>query len=380
MKRILIISQTLGQNYYSVIQKACGVNVHLTVISGSEVNCDNIIYSPAYKSTSVKSRLKCWKEHYLFVMRWAKENNNNNYDIILCTSNPPINALIGLRLKKLFKAKFIYVYWDLYPQVIETLMTGLISGIISHIWNVWNARNLVYIDQIVTIGEVLKESIQSRIKRRLNIKVVPFPVNTNFIRPINKLRNPFVIDNNLTDYFIVLYSGKIGKGHNIELILDAAEKMKTEKKILFVFIGDGEKKVLVEEYINKGYRNVKLFPLQPWNKMCFSIACGDIGIVSQEQKSSQYFLPSKVFSMMSAGEAIVGICSNHDDLQRVIDENEIGISVKKNDVDMLCDAIRKLYEDEILLNQCKIKAREIAEKKYSNEVVSEMYKELFEDF
>ena len=381
-KRVLIISQAISQDYYHLLCEAFPEGTQIDLMTGSEISGTSVIKSPAHDPSSVKARLRCWADHYRFVTRWARKHRDRKYDLIYCVSNPPVNSYLGIKLKKIFKAKLIYMNWDLYPQMIETLMHGKASRIASVLWNRWNEHNFRKIDQIITIGEVVKESIQKRIPYDLGIRVVPISVDTDLIRPVDHGENPFIRENNLGGKFIILYSGKMGKGHNIEIILEAAKKLEDNGDLVFVFIGYGEKVPLVQKHIREGQTNVRYFPMQPPEVFPYSIASGDIGIVSQERSSARYFMPSKTYSMMAAGEMILGICSRHDDLQRLIENTGIGITVKNNSADTLKDRILKLYH----MNQTpagkdmKNKSRKVAEECYSNQVVIGQYREIFDEY
>lgn len=379
-KKILIITQGISQYYYDCLRGAFNLEDKVDIITSSDITAESVIKCHSYNAKSIKSRIKSWLQQYSFIMKWYRGNRDKKYDLIYCTSNPPINAYIGIKLKKKYGAKFVYMYWDLYPQAIETLMADtIVRNVVVKLWNLWNEWNFKKIDQILSIGDVIKESIQERISYPLNTKVMPIHANIDLIKPIAKEDNIFLKKNNLSEKFIILYSGKMGRGHNIELILEAAHRLEGINDMMFVFIGDGEKRHLVEEYIEKEYKNVAWFPLQPMDKFPYSIACGDIGIVSQEQKAAKYFLPSKTFSMMAAGEAIIGICSDHDDLQQLIDNNRVGYAIKDNRSESLCDAIMNLYQDRDELEKLKQRAISVAIEKCNKKRMIAEYRRVFND-
>ena len=74
--------------------------------------------------------------------------------------------------------------------------------------------------------------------------------------------------------------------------------------------------------IEENGKNVSLYPLQPEEMFHYSIACGDIGIVSQEKKLSHLFMPSKTYDLMATGTGIIGISNGDDDLSSNLIEKE----------------------------------------------------------
>ena len=155
-KRVLIISQVVPQWYVDLLTRALGENVKIDIITGSDVK-GNVIHSPEHDPRSFKSRLISWYKHYRFMMKWLKENKKEKYNLIFAVSNPPINPVIGLKLKKVFNAPFVYMNWDLYPQVIEETIKNPFVQFVCKAWHKWNNKHYPEIDRILTIGRVMAD-------------------------------------------------------------------------------------------------------------------------------------------------------------------------------------------------------------------------------
>ena len=378
MEKVLVIAQVIPQWYVDLLTEALGENVHIDIITGSQVQ-GHMIPSPKHNPSSFKSRLICWWKHLRFVNQWAAKHKNEHYDLIFAISNPPINSFIGLKLKKQFHAPFVYMNWDLYPQVIEQSISNPIVQLACKAWNWWNSKNYPKIDRMLTIGSIMAESLVKPLKKPIPVDVLPIAVDTNYLKPIPKEQNPFCIKHGLVDKFVVLYSGKMGVGHNIELILEAAEKLKGNKEICFVFIGEGPKYSVVENFITEHHsENIKLFPLQPNDVFPYSMACGDVGIVTQEAEMAYLFMPSKTYSMMACGQAILGIGTDHDDLYQLIQTEKIGVSVIGTDVDALVTKIEALISDKAVLAEYQRNARKTAEEKFGLNMIQDRYCRLFD--
>lgn len=377
MKNVLIVSQAISQWYVDTLTKALGKDTCIDIITGSSVK-GNVVNSPSHNAKSLKSRLISWCQYYRFVMHWARQNKKRRYDIVFATSNPPINSVIGLKLKRIFKSKFIYMNWDLYPQVIEKSIKNPVSKILCSIWRYWNSYNYPKIDKMITLGNIMADCINRELKHAIGIDVIPVPADTERLRPIDKKDNRFISEHNLENKFIILYSGKMGLGHNIELILEASVLLKDIRDIHFVFIGSGQKYETVASFIAmRNPQNVSLFPLQPDDIFPYSIACGDVGVVTQEQSMAHLFMPSKTYSMMACGEAIIGVSSEHDDLSELIRNNNIGYCVMDNSAETLAHCIRRLYDDSSLLKKMKTNSRRTAVEKYNIDIVVKNYEVLF---
>ena len=89
-------------------------------------------------------------------------------------------------------------------------------------------------------------------------------------------------------------------------------------------------------------------------------------------------MPSKVYSMMACGEAIIGIGSEYDDLKLLIESANIGLCVTDANPETLANAIIKLYKEPKLMLKFKRNARHTAEDKFSVDIMQNKYTNLFE--
>lgn len=376
-KNVLIVSQVIPQWYVDLLTEALGPDTHIDIITGSDVR-GNVISSPVHDPRSFVSRLRCWWRHYRFMSRWMRQNRHRHYDLVFAVSNPPINPYIGLKLKKLFRASFVYMNWDIYPQIIDLTIRNPLVHFVCSLWSGWNNRHYKKIDRMLTIGEVVSESINADLKQPIAIDVIPIAVNTKQLVPIAKADNSFRKENGLDGKFVVLYSGKMGFGHNIELILSAAQRLRSYEDIVFVFIGDGQKVSLVRDVVDGGATNVRLFPLQPEEMFRYSMACGDVGVVAEEESMAHLFMPSKTYSMLACGMPIIGICSEHDDLQRLIADEKIGAAVTDGQAESFCRRVLEMYEDRERLAAMSETARLCAVEQFDLSVIKQRYIDLFE--
>ena len=86
-----------------------------------------------------------------------------------------------------------------------------------------------------------------------------------------------------------------------------------------------------------------------------------------------------LFKLFS-GMAIVGICSEHDDLQKLILRGNCGEALSIPDENKLAETLLRLYKDEGLLEKYKSNARREVEIRYSKAVIVEKYRELFRKY
>ncbi len=380
---VLVVSQYITPDYFEMLKKAFPIETHFIVHAGNQLKEETniqLVRAPKHDPRSLGSRIKCWFQFLHHMKRWTTENKDLKIDLIYTTSNPPINSYIGKQiLKKTFNAPLIYMNWDIYPQIIEETYNNIVVKIVCRFWHKMNCHIYPKIDKVITIGDRVAKSINDCLDKRIDITVIPITPNLEKLKPIPKEKNEFLEMTNLKNKFIVLYSGKMGYGHNIQLILDAAKILESEKNIEFVFIGHGPGSKLVEKYIEENGKNVSLYPLQPEEVFRYSISCGDIGIVSQEKKLSHLFMPSKTYDLMATGTGVIGISNGDDDLSSLIEKKEIGFCITNNRAEELADKIKELYQNPDKVELLGNTARKVIEEEYSEEMLKKKYREVLKE-
>ena len=376
MKKILVVSQVVPQWFIDQIKMAFSESVELICITGSEVSGCEIIPAPHYENKSYKTKIRSWIKFNSFLKHWLKDMDDK-IDIIIATSNPPINSITIVKQKK--HVPFAFIDWDPYPQGILSYGKTLPLRVVYHVWNKINNKYYPLIDRIITLGPSMEKEVRNSISTKINIESIPISVDTDRIKPIAKENNLFLKNNKLFEKKIILFSGAMGYTKNIELILDTADLMKYNSEICFVMIGSGPKYEIADQIIKKKeLNNVHLFPLQSEEMYPFSIACGDIALLPEQIKKESTCVPSRTYSMMAAGEAIVAISHPENDLSKMIVSNQIGEVVSIEDPKELKRVLIELISDEERLSRFKQNARKTAEQYYSLETVTKQYKKVFD--
>lgn len=380
MKKVLLLAQVIPRWYLDIVIEALGENVHIDAVVGSDIDAYenvSIFKAPIYERRSIRSRFLSWIRFGIYVLKIAGHKRGEKYDLIFAVSNPPVNAFLGLIIKKNYKSKFVYVNWDIYPQIVEKSLKSVFVKFMCQAWHRWNRKNYKKIDMIITPGKVMKESIEEDTGKVSYVKVVPLGADTRRLKCIDKEDNAFIVNNRLDGKFIVLYSGNMGIEHNIKVILRAARRLIKFEEIQFVLIGGGTNFFYVKEYINdNGLSNVNLMPYQTEEIYPMSIACGDVGIISINTDTARFSIPSKVYSMLACGTPIIGICTPHDDLYELISENRVGICVSENDK-ILAETIQDFYTDRAYLKKLKRNALKTVEEQFSTECMEKNYEKVF---
>jgi glycosyltransferase involved in cell wall biosynthesis len=149
----------------------------------------------------------------------------------------------------------------------------------------------------------------------------------------------------LADKFVGVYAGAHGLSNDLGVVLSAAELLRSEPEVVFVFVGDGkEKEGLMRQAERLGLPNVMFLPPVAKEEMAEVLAGADCGIaVLKPLPLYATTYPNKVFDYMAAGRPVVLAIDGV--IRKVVEEERAGIAVPPGDPSALAEAVRRLAAD-----------------------------------
>ena len=158
-------------------------------------------------------------------------------DLVVAKTDPP---LLSCALAPVARAKGLrQINWlqDLYPEVALGLgMTALkpVAPLLTAARDasLRGAHN-------VAIGETMARRLQARGIAPQRISVIPNWSDDASVRPIPAEQNALRAEWGMSGKFVVGYSGNLGRAHEYATLLDAAERLRGEPDLAFLFIGGG---------------------------------------------------------------------------------------------------------------------------------------------
>jgi glycosyltransferase involved in cell wall biosynthesis len=146
----------------------------------------------------------------------------------------------------------------------------------------------------------------------------------------------------LEDKFVVVYAGAIGLANDLDLLLEAAEELKTDPAICFLLVGDGkERKRLQAEAESRGLGNLLFAGAQPKREMRSFLASSDACVaVLQNIPMFRMTYPNKVFDYMAAGRPVVLAIDGV--IREVVEAARAGVCSSPGDAKSLAQSVRFL--------------------------------------
>jgi glycosyltransferase involved in cell wall biosynthesis len=307
-------------------------------------------------------------------------------DAVIVLSNPPILPFAALFNRWLRGTPFVYVIYDVYPDM--PIALGLLSedGIVARNWE-W-AMRVVYrnADAIVVLGD----SMERRLRTKMTdvdrfgsdtIHVIQNWEDDEFIRPMAKVNNEFAREHGTDERFTLLYSGNIGRFHELETAIDAIGQLEERGRddVGMLVIGEGARKDDLREYVHSnGIDNVDFLPFQPRERLPETLTCGDASLVGIKPEMEGMCVSSKLYSSLAAGVPILAVVGEGDEVAQVVREHDCGADVEPGHAEAAADTLAQWADDEELASTLGENARHCFEQQYTREQAVERYRELLE--
>ena len=200
------------------------------------------------------------------------------------------------------------------------------------------------------------------------------------IVPRPKQDNWFAQEHHLVDKFTVLYSGNIGRCHDMETILAAADELQGEA-IQFVFIGNGARhQACIDQATTLGLNNCLFLPYQDKQTLPYSLTACDLSLVSVSLGMEGLVAPSKFYGTLAAGRPVAIVCEPHSYLRQIVTDANCGKTFMSGDGPGLAQFIRYLAQDPQLANHMGSNGRRYLLNHFTPEIIAKQYAKLLNPY
>jgi glycosyltransferase involved in cell wall biosynthesis len=268
---------------------------------------------------------------------------SKRYDVVVSLTSPPLVAFFAVLYSRLRGSRFVYWVMDVNPHeaiaanwmrsdsVFATLLRASLRFVL--------ARSDVVIALDVHMKELLisEGAIESRV-----VVSPPWPIGADEIsdRGIERRDNSFRKEYSLGDRFVVMYSGNHSICHPLDTILEAANRLRNDESVVFVFVGGGQRVRDVSEFVAKHQlSNVVQLPYQPRERLAESLGAADMHLVVMGEPFVGIVHPCKIYGILASGASYsyVGPASSH--LGEIVELSKGAFQVEHGDSAMLLSAI-----------------------------------------
>lgn len=279
-------------------------------------------------------RIISWVLFEFRVLSFFKKKRINRDDVLIVSSLSILTFLTGIYFKKKFKVKLVVEIRDIWPlTLIEFKNMSKFNPIILCLSKI---ETLAYKHADVIIGTMvnLKEHVKNVAPgNEKKVNYIPMGLDASNLGVSN-------IDNiKKESEFIVGYAGTLGVANKVDLILEAANILKTNKSIKFKILGDGPlKEMLMNKY--KNLDNVEFLPkVKKLDVMSFLSNCDVLLNPWRDHEIYKFGVsPNKWIDYMYAAKPII---VSYNGFRNIINEAQCGEFIEANNPQILVDTIVK---------------------------------------
>ena len=300
-------------------------------------------------------------------------------DKVLVVTNPPLLPFLIRWVCRLKGARFVLLVHDVYPDVFVPLGLMQSSHPFYRMLSQANGKLYASADRVVVLGRDMARLVEGKSMGLAQVIVISNWGDTDEIIPMPKAENALLQKLNLTDKFVVHYSGNHGRTHDLLSIIEAAKLLEDERDVHFLFIGEGSGKAEVVARAGKlELENVTFCTFVDRAELNTSLNAADVSVVAFKKGMAGISVPSRLYNLMAAGKPILGVVDNNSEVADVIREAKLGVAVSPESPRDLAEQILSLRNDGDLRVKMAENSRNEAVSKYSYDSIGRQYRDLFD--
>jgi len=335
------------------------------IIKGS-----NIIRTPLYFSSKRKNFIHRMINHTSFMLTCIYGGLlSEKPDLIYYYSPPLFLGISSWILSEFFKVPIVADVNDLWPEA--PIALGIIKNkaikktAIKFEKFVYRKTNHLFLYSNIMKEKLIKKGVPEN-----KIEIHPLWVATDEFSSFSenevlKLKAEFGFNSK----FNVMYAGYFGLAQGLDVIINAADRLKNYDDISFVLLGDGpEKRALIKKAENFKLNNIKFVAFQPKEKTPFFLSAADVLFAHLDPAPHRLgTIPAKVLSYMSAGKPL--IVAAKGETENLIRRIECGITVEPRNSQAIAEAVLEFYGNKELRKKMGSKGRDYAVQYFEKEKV-----------
>lgn len=281
-------------------------------------------------------------------------------DVVVALTDPPIIGLAALGAARRWRARFVFLCQDIFPEV-ATVLEDFRSDTVNRLLDRASRFLIGRADRVVAVGETMRARlITGKGAQPRKVTVIHNWADCAAITPGSK-QNRFAQSHGLTDAFVVMHSGNLGLSQDLGTLLDAAERLRPYPDIVVLLVGDGAVRDALETQARaRRLQNVRFLPYQPKEALGDSFATADVFVVSLKRDLTGYIVPSKLYGILAAGRPYVAAVDESSEVAEITTSFGCGLLAEPGDPEDLARKILVLYHDRALARRLGGRARDAA--------------------
>lgn len=292
-------------------------------------------------------------------------------DVVIGSSPHLFAALAGYRLAKRWDVPFLFEVRDLWPE--SMVAAGGRKGI-AYIVFKWIADYLYrHSDGVICLSRGSRTYLnQQRGVRTEKLHFVPNGVDPDAFAPQERARRPTLT---------FVYAGAHGPANGLDVVLDAADRLRARNDIRFKLVGDGPAKAELQRSAERmNLENVTFMDPVAKSRIPAIFSEADAGLMVLRETPLFAFgvSPNKLFDYMAA--ALPVVCNVPGEVESMVRDAGAGEQAAGGTGEDLAEAIRRLAdrspEERAVMGES---GRRWVSREHGREILAERLDEILRD-
>ena len=296
-----------------------------------------------------------------------------NYRCVFVFSNPPVLPVVPILAKRRWGTKFIFVAYDIYPEVAYASGSLQATGAISRVMRRINHALYQSVDCVVALTDEMRSFLLSH-RPELSPERVVTIANWAHEKRLTPDAEAYARFGYAEGQFVVSYFGNMGICQDMETLLHAAKLLKDDPRVRFLIVGHGGKTEAVQAFLAEhNLRNVQLLGFLTGKDFEQAVAVSPCAVVSLEKGLIGTCAPSKYYSYLQGGMPVLAVVERESYLAKEVAREDIGRAVEIGNAESLRDAILFLAEHPDERRAMADRAGKLYDERYAYEVAMKQY-------
>jgi len=287
---------------------------------------------------------------YQFLSK-AKKVINEKVDAVIVYSPPLPLAMLGIKIKKIYGARYLLNIQDIFPQ--NAIDLGVMrSRVLVKFFERMERKAYEGADRITAHSEGnMRFLIDKKGVPPEKISVVHNWIDFDSFKKTERtgrFRKRYGLENK----FVFLFAGVMGPSQYLDLVIQAAREVRNITDICFLLVGDGtERKRLQQMVEGYGLKNVMFKPFVSKEEYPFLVKDADVGLGCLSMKNKTPVFPGKILGYMAASIPTIAFLNKESDGHHIIREAGCGYSDVSDDYKKAAKLVLRIYNERDKLAQ-----------------------------
>ncbi|OIR07349.1 D-inositol-3-phosphate glycosyltransferase [mine drainage metagenome] len=263
-------------------------------------------------------------------------------------SDPPLAGVAAWPVAALRSARLFHYAQDIYPEIAMRLSPHPLAARFLGLLRIPRDFAWRHSAGCVVLGSDMAALVRHRRLPADRIRILPNWAPRGLAEAKPGESAAFRASWGFGDELVVMYSGNIGRVHDLEPVLRLAERLRDADRIRFVFVGGGASRAPLEQEARRlRLENVRFLPAQPRAALASSLSAADIQLVTLKPGCESAVFPSKLYGVAAVGRPVLFIGPGNSEIAQLVAARRMGLVFERTELDSLADALRQLASDRV---------------------------------